>query len=650
MRARRQSTLGLAVLILLTVARTGGTTATAAAITATTEPAGVPRIGCAELNKRIPDPPTYQVPTTQPNAASPSHASVVQAAPVAPASAPKNSSETNVQVAGVDEPDLVETDGRFLYSSARSDLRVIDLRTRREVVALTFPWNPAGVPDWERADDQLLLLDRDLVVIAPFESSDESHLGTAMKSVDSGDRVWVAVYDVGNPRAPKLRQHFMLSGSLFVARAANGKVLFVTTNRLAAGASKYVYPNDPTSPVYVNAANRYNQAVRADLTNFLPTALIDGRKVSVGCDAVLAPEGTKDSGDLAALYRLDLGAKVYEPIPLVTTLSNSPAWGSAGYTNAETFTLPTEVASSDATLLLRFDWATDGRLVARGRVPGKLLDQFAMDEHGGTLRLATTTRSAQANGTRTQESGVYTFRQNGDLLTEIGRVEGLGQTEEIKSARFLGDYGYVVTFRQTDPLYSIDLRNPAQPRVAGELKVAGYSDYLQSIGRGLLIGIGQDADEETGRVQGSKAALFDVSNPTRPKQIGSTRIAERPKGFGAAESWEVTESEAEYDWHAFLWWSTGPTTGKAVLPVYGYGQSADGSWFLASEVAVLKVRNKTLRRQATIRHPVADCEDGWSSPIRRSLVINGELVTVSRSGVKVNNLNTVKPLGWVPTN
>jgi hypothetical protein len=96
-------------------------------------------------------------------------------------------------------------------------------------------------------------------------------------------------------------------------------------------------------------------------------------------------------------------------------------------------------------------------------------------------------------------------------------------------------------------------------------------------------------------------------------------------------------------------WAAG-NLGNQILPVYGYGQSADGSWFLASEVAVLKVRNKTLSRQATIRHPVAGGEDGWSSPIRRSLVINGELVTVSRSGVKVNNLNTVKPLGWVPTN
>jgi Beta propeller domain len=242
---------------------------------------------------------------------------------------------------------------------------------------------------------------------------------------------------------------------------------------------------------------------------------------------------------------------------------------------------------------------------------------------------------------------VYTFQQRGDRLIEIGRVEGLGPTELIRSARFLGDYGYIVTFRQTDPLYSIDLRDPTKPQIAGELKVSGYSDYLHPIGRGRLLGIGQDADEETGIVQGSKAALFDVSKPAAPKQVGTTRVVEGPK----SSDWE--DSEAEHDWHAFLWWSTGGSTGgstgKAILPVDGYGQAPDGHWYITSEVAVLKVRNKTLSRQATIRHPIGNGEDGWSSPIRRSLVINGELITVSRSGVKVNNLNTIKPLAWIPT-
>src|SRR5262249_27258747 len=125
-------------------------------------------------------------------------------------------------------------------------------------------------------------------------------------------------------------------------------------------------------------------------------------------------------------------------------------------------------------------------------------------------------------------------------LHEVGHVGGLGKGERIYGVRFVGPAGYVVTFRQTDPLYVVDLRDPATPRVAGELKINGYSAYLHPAGNGRLIGVGRSADDK-GRATGMQVSLFDVADPTRPARIAQYVL---PGGY----------TEAEYDPHAFLYW------------------------------------------------------------------------------------------------
>ena len=119
---------------------------------------------------------------------------------------------------------------------------------------------------------------------------------------------------------------------------------------------------------------------------------------------------------------------------------------------------------------------------------------------------------------RDSESAVTVLREQGGRLAQIGQVGGLGRGERIYAARFLGDVGYLVTFRQVDPLYTIDLSNPAAPKVAGELKITGYSAYLHPIGEDLLLGVGQEASEQ-GRRLGAQVSLFDVSDPASPKRL-----------------------------------------------------------------------------------------------------------------------------------
>jgi uncharacterized secreted protein with C-terminal beta-propeller domain len=147
-----------------------------------------------------------------------------------------------------------------------------------------------------------------------------------------------------------------------------------------------------------------------------------------------------------------------------------------------------------------------------GMVQGSLLNQFSMDEFDGNLRVATT------EWNRESVNSVYILDRN---MNQIGSVENLAPGERIFSVRFMGEMGYVVTFRQVDPLFVLDLSDPENPKVTGELKVPGFSNYLHPISQDVLLGIGQDVDENTGRQQGIKLSLFDVSDSGKPREIGN---------------------------------------------------------------------------------------------------------------------------------
>ncbi|MCU0309074.1 MAG: beta-propeller domain-containing protein, partial [Thermoleophilia bacterium] len=180
--------------------------------------------------------------------------------------------------------------------------------------------------------------------------------------------------------------------------------------------------------------------------------------------------------------------------------------------------------------------------------------------------------------------------------------------------RFMGPMGYVVTFRQTDPLYVLDLADPERPRVRGELKIPGYSAYLHPVGEGLLLGVGQDATA-TGQVTGSQASLFDVSDPARPARLDTLDLGD----------W----SEAEQDHHAFLWWGR---AGLALVPAV-----ADGEALMRG----VRVGGRALRPAGAVRHP-------GGGVVRRSVVRGERVFTVSDGGVATSDLGTLRPVGWTP--
>jgi hypothetical protein len=233
---------------------------------------------------------------------------------------------------------------------------------------------------------------------------------------------------------------------------------------------------------------------------------------------------------------------------------------------------------------------------------------------------------------------VAVLTQRGDRLVEVGSVGGLGKGEQIYAVRFVGPVGYVVTFRQTDPLYTLDLSDPTRPRVVGELKIPGYSAYLHPAGDRRLIGVGQDANAN-GQVQGSQVSLFDVSDVAAPTRLDTYTI----KG-----GW----SDVEYDPHAFLHW---PDTGTVVMPVWAYGDVGSSlengeELAMAGGALVLRLSGDALVEVGVLSHVRSADQVDWSHDpsIRRSLVIGETLWTVSGSGAMASDLEDLAEQAWVP--
>ena len=261
---------------------------------------------------------------------------------------------------------------------------------------------------------------------------------------------------------------------------------------------------------------------------------------------------------------------------------------------------------------------------ASGTVPGFLLNQWAMSERGGVLRVASSQAPTWLGGSETEgQSFVTTLARREHSLARLGQVGGLGKGERIYSVRFIDDVGYVVTFRQVDPLYTVDLADPRDPRVRGELKIRGYSAYLHPVGRDLLLGVGQDATER-GQALGTQLSLFDVSDLAQPRRLHQRTVAP-----GAS-------SDVEYDHHAFLWWAP---RNLAVMPV----QYATDQDYFSGALGFGVERTSGIGEVGSATHKSGD----YIAPIQRSLVVGGRLFTLSDLGLEENDLADLSEKAWL---
>ncbi|MEZ5194746.1 MAG: beta-propeller domain-containing protein [Nocardioides sp.] len=352
---------------------------------------------------------------------------------------------------------------------------------------------------------------------------------TASWTPTTGTRV--LTIDVSDPTRPTLTHTARYSSSLVAARQHGDVVRLVLSASL---------PDLPfTQPRWWRNDRRsleLNQEVvrHSTLDDWLPTVAFDGGAPTpaVDCSRVAIPEHDSGLGTLTVV-----GFSADQPTATSSTavatasqtaylstdrlyLAASPwtVWGPCCWDGP----MPAAPLQAEGvTRLYAFSLAgTQTTYVGSGEVRGNIADRWAMDAVDGTLRVAVGPTSATGSF-----NSVVTLAERGSELVEVGRVDRLGPDEQIKSVRWFDDLALVVTFRQTDPLYAVDLGDPARPRLLGALKVPGFSEYLHPIGDGRILGLGQDADPATGITRGAQVALFDVSDLGHPARLDAVRFA-----------------------------------------------------------------------------------------------------------------------------
>ena len=550
-------------------------------------------------------------------------------------------STTNVQEEGVDEPDIVKSNGSTLFAVRGDRLVAVDVRGAKPKLVGTLQLPATASYELLLHGERLLVLSRGGFVAIDAQPGGVSASSSLAPYRQQTNLIEV---DVGDPSAPRIVRSLTLDADYVSARLVGTVARIVTVSGMPQ-ALPFVTPADST-PEATAAALARNRAVvkTARLGSWVPSYKVKGRRGEtlarrplVQCRNVRHPAVYSGLG-LVTVLTVDL-RKGLAPIDSDSIVAD----GRTVYASQDSLYVATQrwlaqpvtEGTSEpprvTTAIHKFDISDPASTTYKGSgtVSGYLLSQWALSEHKGVLRVASTEAPAWwGTGQEESESSVTTLGERDGALVQLGRVAGLGKGERVYAVRFIGDTGYVVTFRQVDPLYTLDLSTPSRPAVLGELKIQGYSAYLHPLGDDLLLGIGQDATAE-GRVLGTQLSLFDVSDLRHPVRI-------RQHALGS--SW----SEAEGEHHAFLWW--GPSR-LAVLPVVSYADKpfAGAVGFRVARAGIDEVGRVTHTGETA----------GGSSgrvgaiAVSRSLVVGDTLFTVSSVGVKAVSLGTFAEQGWV---
>lgn len=552
-------------------------------------------------------------------------------------------SGTNVQELGVDEPDIVKTDGRRIVVLAEGTMIVADITASEPKVVGRLDVGSLSVQNMFLAGDTVLLFGSAWSTVHPVLEGDVDYA-----PVYQSPTIQLVEVDIGD--APEIVRTTTIDGQFVSGRMVGDTVRLVLTSGPVG--FEWTYPTGSGLKAEREAIERNRQIV-LDSTeeNWIPyfvTTDADGEVTTEGilfdCDRAGHPE--EFSGlNMLSVITIDLrnGLDVVDGTGVLATGNTVYAsesnlyvatqnwqawqWARSGAEDERPDRVTTDIHEFDMSNGRRTDY------VATGTVDGYLLNQFSVDEHDGLLRVASTSSPNWWGGGFETDSRVTVLEQRDGALVEIGMVDGLGRTEQIYSVRFMDDIAYVVTFRQTDPLYTIDLSNPAEPQVVGELKILGYSAYLHPLGDGLLLGVGQDATE-TGRIQGTQVSVFDVSDPADPQRVDQFTLT------------EGSSSQVEYDHHAFLHWEE---TGLVMVPVQQWWWSEKSDSVFLGAVGLTVDDDGDLREIRRIAHPGGD-DLSWDhrAQIMRSIVIGDNVYTVSMKGIMQSDLDSLAEEAWLP--
>lgn len=435
-------------------------------------------------------------------------------------------SDTNVQVEGVDEGDIIKTDGEYIYVLKGNELIIVKAEgantfvvSRTKIVAEEFKSENNGSSEWA----QELYISGDKLVVIKTINKWEQIKTNEYYTYNSSDRTVAAVYDVSNKTRPSLIGEAGQDGYYTSSRMIDGTLYLVT--------NYYVYDpqeNDPGTFVPCVYRGETGSMIAIDDIRIMPYISSTSYVVVSAIDTSNA-ETTSVQSVLGGGYITYMNHEnLYVCNGKYDTIESEP------YT-ADQYTV-VDYNNVSATEILRFDLSGGAvTFAAAGTVNGSMLNQFSLDEKDGYLRVVTTLSSNSYSIYTDEKYGWSQYQWRDDTLSSalyvldeglnlVGGIENLSEDERVYSVRFDGDIGYFVTYRQVDPLFAVDLSDPTSPKLLSALKIPGFSEYLHVYSEGRLFGLGMSTDAETNRTEGMKLSMFDVSDPADVTEISSLKL------------------------------------------------------------------------------------------------------------------------------
>jgi len=543
-----------------------------------------------------------------------------------------SASGTNNQVASVDEADLVKNDGRYVYLATNGALRIVEALHPKMVSVTSLPGT---------AREMFVEGDRAVVYTAGGTPGNHCTYGYDCTFGGDGTTTTISVFDIGDRAKPKLVRRMELSGSLIAARRIGGAVHTV----VAEGDQQVAYE---TWPPEFEMCGTMEPAVRAKFAKLKAdnertlraakrTSFPSLRENDVDhtmCNGLLRT-AIQDGQAFTSVVSFDMRE---DNVPVTsTTLQSRPgavfASADALYVsvthqreNAGARWFKSYGQSAEISEIHKFKIGTaprDTRYLGSGIVPGHVLSQFAMDEWYGYLRVATS-RGRVPDPNVESAVSILASGKDGNLV-RVGAVEKIAPGEDIRAVRFDDDRGYVVTFRKTDPLFVLDLYQPARPTVLGELKIPGFSTYLHRIDQEHLLSIGFDGDAFEGS-EGVALQLFDVKNPTQPRLVHKEKIGSHG-----------TSSQAATDHLAFNYFAS---EGLLALPMTICEQQNPA--FSGLLVYDVDAENGFTRLGGVDHGTVGvSCNAVWSSAtstVKRSVFLDDLVYSIATDRVKVQRM------------
>ena len=543
-------------------------------------------------------------------------------------------SKTNIQVENVDEADVIKTDGEYIYSLSDNKVIITDARdpqNTKVVFELTSTSYSGTSPE------EILLYGNDLIVIGTMR----------------GPMTTVEVYDITSKENPIKKEAYCVNGRYYTSRLTDGKLYVLSTGHLDYDDGKvdnsYV-ENSVTRYISYNDIYYFNNKLTTAQTT-ISTLDLDKEKAKVDVSMyLLALDNIYVSQDNMYLVADNYYNQKISFLPAFIRLMGPK--GIIGEAK-DLYEEDDDFYDDDETTIYKFA-LNNGKIkyVGKAKDEGYTIDQFSLDEYNSNLRVALYTDKG---------SRVAIFN---DKMKKIGETEKVARGEKMYSSRFIGDRGYLVTYLNTDPLFCIDLSDPKNPEILGELQISGYSTYLHPYDETHLIGIGYESEVKTNRnsegkvtsqyavITGMKMALFDVSNINNPIKISDTQIGDK-----------YTRSAILTNHKALLF---SKEKGIIAIPVNTYEKeleisSTNGD--LSSLESSYTTNSKEYRTEGYLVYGI-NLEDGFvpkgfidhsetdpksysGTNLIRGVYIKDYLFTVSQGMVKVNKLDTLEQVASV---